>query len=341
MPSFYSALHRIVSRRLARARAALLFVGAATEGTYSTRTDEPLGQPRLVAAAASAHRSTAAALLQASRTARTQQSCAHNLELGAVDKYPFASELPGLDSLLSLFNPGLSIPSPFNPSDIRLGHGPRLAERLTARQRTTMDEFTGIVSQPLAEAARVLVAKGRARRFSSGAAMKPEGLATWFLENQTRKKDLWPGPQHTADCRHAGIAFNLLSLLCLSHVCLPRSRPYTSQFFSLSGHNPSTGKYATSTGDLCFVAFCVVLLTGLRAGAIDYLLEPLGRRWGISKSKVVTRFAEQAWLVIFCGVSGPVGFVRLALLCPIDGHVTVSSLTGHRRSGSTARRPTT
>ncbi|UNI16940.1 Sphingosine N-acyltransferase [Purpureocillium takamizusanense] len=169
----------------------------------------------------------------------------------------------------------------------------------------------GIGSQPLAEAARVLVTQGRARTFSAAAAaMKPQGLATWFLVNQTRKKDLFrpPEPLPVADCRNAGIAFNLLSLLCLSHVCLPRSRPYTSQFLSLSGYNPSTGKYATASGDLCFVACCVVLLTGLRAAAIDYLLEPLGRRWGIASSKVVTRFAEQAWLVIFCGVSGPVGF---------------------------------
>ncbi|KAJ6445067.1 LOW QUALITY PROTEIN: TRAM1-like protein & fumonisin [Purpureocillium lavendulum] len=173
---------------------------------------------------------------------------------------------------------------------------------------TTMSEFTGIVSPPLAEAARALnVAKGRARSFSASAAMKPQGLATWLLENQTRPSPRW-SLDLAVDGRGAGIAFNLLTLLSVSHVCLPRARPYTSQFFSLSGYNPTTGKYATSSGDLCFVAFFVVLLSGLRAGAIDYLLQPLGRRWGISKQKVVTRFAEQAWLVVFCAVSGPVGF---------------------------------
>lgn len=106
-----------------------------------------------------------------------------------------------------------------------------------------------------------------------------------------------------------GITFSLLTLLTLSHTFLSWVRPYTSQLVSLSGYNPRTGKYAISSGDLCLVAFLAMLLTGLRAGAIDGVLRPLGRRWGISKHMASIRFAEQAWLVIFSVVSGPIGFV--------------------------------
>ncbi|GJN87030.1 sphingosine N-acyltransferase lag1 [Purpureocillium lilacinum] len=120
--------------------------------------------------------------------------------------------------------------------------------------------------------------------------MMPQNLATWFLENQAR------------------ITFSLLTLLTLSHTFLSWVRPYTSQLVSLSGYNPRTGKYAISSGDLCLVAFLAMLLTGLRAGAIDGVLRPLGRRWGISKQRASIRFAEQAWLVIFSVVSGPIGF---------------------------------
>ncbi|PWI64978.1 hypothetical protein PCL_08337 [Purpureocillium lilacinum] len=115
--------------------------------------------------------------------------------------------------------------------------------------------------------------------------MKFQGLTTWFLEKQTR------------------ITLNLLTLLSLLHIYLPWARPYTSQFFTLSAYNPTTGKYATSSGDLCFVTFFVVVSTGLRASAIDRVLRPLGRRWGISKQRAAVRFAEQAWLWLYSSSS--------------------------------------
>ncbi|POR38501.1 Sphingosine N-acyltransferase lag1 [Tolypocladium paradoxum] len=114
-------------------------------------------------------------------------------------------------------------------------------------------------------------------------------LSRWFLDNQ------------------AGIAFNLLALLFLTHACIPRARPSTAKFFQLSRLNPRTGKYATSTDDFCFMAFCFVLFTGLRAGVMDHVLAPLARRRGVAKKKAVTRFAEQAWIVIYCSVFWPLG----------------------------------
>ncbi|PNY26916.1 Sphingosine N-acyltransferase lag1 [Tolypocladium capitatum] len=116
-------------------------------------------------------------------------------------------------------------------------------------------------------------------------------LSRWFLDNQ------------------AGIAFNLLALLFLTHAFIPRARSSTAKFFQLSQLNPRTGKYAAGAGDLCFMAFCVVLFTGLRAGVMDHVLAPLARRSGVAKTKDVTRFAEQAWIAIYCSVFWPLGML--------------------------------
>ena len=84
----------------------------------------------------------------------------------------------------------------------------------------------------------------------------------------------------------------------------------TAKFFQLSHLNPRTGKYAASSDDFCFMAFWFTLFTGLRAGVMDHILEPLARRRGVAKAKDVTRFAEQAWLAIYCSVFWPLGMVR-------------------------------
>jgi very-long-chain ceramide synthase len=63
--------------------------------------------------------------------------------------------------------------------------------------------------------------------------------------------------------------------------------------------------------DSFFVCFWIVLLSGLRAGVIDYLLIPLAGWAGIEKKKAKVRFAEQAWLLChhgtswFCGMVSP------------------------------------
>lgn len=62
--------------------------------------------------------------------------------------------------------------------------------------------------------------------------------------------------------------------------------------------------------DYFFMTFCVVVFTGLRAGTMEYVLAPLAKHWGISKKKVATRFAEQAWLWLYCCVIWPAGMVR-------------------------------
>ncbi|KAM0252325.1 hypothetical protein ACHAQJ_007763 [Trichoderma viride] len=122
---------------------------------------------------------------------------------------------------------------------------------------------------------------------------KDEGIwkpfARWFVENQV------------------GLSLNLLALLFLAHACIPRARIHTTKFFHLSYFNEHTGKYATGKDDICLIAFFIVLFTGLRAGTMEYILAPFARLNGISKRKDMTRFSEQAWLLIYYAVFWPTG----------------------------------
>jgi very-long-chain ceramide synthase len=109
----------------------------------------------------------------------------------------------------------------------------------------------------------------------------------------------------------SGIALNLLSLLFLIHIALPEARYYTQKFITLSHHNEGTNRYALGWDDSLFVCFWIVLLTGLRAGVIDYILIPLAAWAGIDKKKAKVRFAEQAWLICHHGTSWSCGVVSV------------------------------
>lgn len=113
------------------------------------------------------------------------------------------------------------------------------------------------------------------------------------------------------------LSFNLIAVLFFIHSCLPKVRPYTSMFFSLSHHNPSTGNYGAGSGDLFFLALCVILFTGLRACFMEYLLGPLAKHWGVVKKKELTRFSEQAWLLCYYSIFWTLGVVSsVALVSP-------------------------
>ncbi|KAM4067332.1 TLC domain-containing protein [Hirsutella rhossiliensis] len=103
------------------------------------------------------------------------------------------------------------------------------------------------------------------------------------------------------------ISFNLVALLFLTHLCVPKARYYTSKFFLSSYYNSTTGKYAAGGDDFFFLGFCVVLFTGVRACFMKYILAPLARRWGISKRKDVARFSEQSWLLCYYSVFWTLG----------------------------------
>ncbi len=107
----------------------------------------------------------------------------------------------------------------------------------------------------------------------------------------------------------SGIALNLLCFLFLLHSAFPRARGYTRKFTHLSYYNRDTERYALGPDDSLFVCFCIILLTGLRAGVIDYILIPLAAWGGIQKQKAKVRYAEQAWLLCHHGTSWFCGMV--------------------------------
>lgn len=61
--------------------------------------------------------------------------------------------------------------------------------------------------------------------------------------------------------------------------------------------------------DAYIILSCVVLFTGLRAAAMEYVLAPLAKLQGITNRKNLTRFSEQAWLLCYYIVFWPLGVV--------------------------------
>lgn len=114
-----------------------------------------------------------------------------------------------------------------------------------------------------------------------------------------------------------GISFNLVALLYLVHFSIPGAEQHTTKFFTLSYFNSNTGKYGAGQDDICFISFCIVLFTGLRAGSMKYTLDPLARWWGISKGKDITRFSEQSWNLLCYSTFCPLSIVS-PILCPFS-----------------------
>lgn len=127
----------------------------------------------------------------------------------------------------------------------------------------------------------------------------------------------------------AGFSFNLLALLFCAHYLLPKSQSYTAKFVRLQYYNAKSGKYGAGFDDSYFVAFVVVLLTGLRAATMEYALAPFAKYMGISKKKEVTRFAEQAWLVLYCTTFWSLGFVCAPFALVQPDFLCTSSLQRH------------
>ncbi|KAL8699276.1 MAG: hypothetical protein Q9201_006101 [Fulgogasparrea decipioides] len=96
-----------------------------------------------------------------------------------------------------------------------------------------------------------------------------------------------------------GLAANLLTLLTMTHMCFSRARHHTRKFYRLSYYNPSSDNYGLGWDDAFLVAFWIVVFTGLRAVVMDYALAPLTQLVGLTKKKEKTRFAEQAWVLIY------------------------------------------
>lgn len=152
------------------------------------------------------------------------------------------------------------------------------------------DKPTGMVT-PLymqQNGLKVLV-RGRRKRKDDGALKR---LAHWFVDNQI------------------GLSVNLSALLFLTHASLPRARPYTRRFFTLSYPSEThPGQYGNGFDDAYLILYCLVLLTGLRASVMEYVLAPFAKWHGIERKKRITRFAEQGWLSIYATLSWGFGLV--------------------------------
>lgn len=119
---------------------------------------------------------------------------------------------------------------------------------------------------------------------------------------------------------------------------MPKARAFTSKFFTISHYNDKTGRYAIGEHDYYFIVFCMVLFTGLRAGVMEHVLAPLAKLWGISKKKEITRFSEQAWLLVYYFVFWPLGWVSPKSSFPAS---RMEALLIRQYSTSTLPRPTT
>jgi acyl-CoA-dependent ceramide synthase len=103
-------------------------------------------------------------------------------------------------------------------------------------------------------------------------------------------------------------------LLALTHMSFPRARRHTRKFFELSYYNPESGEYCAGWNDAWMVSYWIVVFTGLRAAVMDYALLPLAKKGGVKSEKDQTRFAEQAWLLVYYSVFWTLGMVRYNIL---------------------------
>lgn len=134
-------------------------------------------------------------------------------------------------------------------------------------------------------------------------------LCAWVVQHQIGRGPSTAAIRFTQADMHQGLSANLLLLLGLTHMCFPRARRRTRRFLELSYYDASIGLYTQGWDDLCLVAFWIVLFTGVRAVAMDYVLKPFAGWGGVQKQKARIRFAEQAWLLLYYSVFWTLGMV--------------------------------
>ncbi|CAG8935305.1 unnamed protein product [Penicillium salamii] len=103
-----------------------------------------------------------------------------------------------------------------------------------------------------------------------------------------------------------GISMTTLAMLLALHNLYPSLRPYTAPFFQLSYYDESTNSYVQGWDDVYFVFSAAVALTGIRAIAIEWVMQPIARASGL-KRKNATRIAEQGWMAMYYGFIWMVG----------------------------------
>ena len=105
-----------------------------------------------------------------------------------------------------------------------------------------------------------------------------------------------------------GLSVNLILLAALSWLLFPSLRDRMEAYLTLSYRSSTQSThYYTGSGalygqgprDWNLVLSFIVLFTGVRAFMLDYVLFPLAGLVGIKRHKLRTRFAEQAYLLLY------------------------------------------
>ncbi|KAI6784257.1 Sphingosine N-acyltransferase-like protein [Emericellopsis cladophorae] len=171
-----------------------------------------------------------------------------------------------------------------SPVDEQTGASLGLPKRPQPKQSSGGSSMNGPLYMQTSGSNVVLVRKLKRKEESFWRA-----AARWFVENQV------------------GLSFNLIALLFLAHGFIPKARSVTHKFFHLSYLNDTTGRYGVGIDDVYLIAFCVVAFTGLRAWTMEYVLAPIAKMGGVTKRKDLTRFSEQAWLLVYYCFLWPLG----------------------------------
>ncbi|CAI7644072.1 unnamed protein product [Penicillium bialowiezense] len=103
-----------------------------------------------------------------------------------------------------------------------------------------------------------------------------------------------------------GISLTTLAMLLALHNLYPSLRPYTAPFFQLSYYDESTNSYVQGWDDVYFVLSAAVALTGIRAIAIEWVMQPIARAAGLKRKNAI-RIAEQGWMAMYYGFIWVVG----------------------------------
>jgi very-long-chain ceramide synthase len=99
----------------------------------------------------------------------------------------------------------------------------------------------------------------------------------------------------------------------MTHISFPRARQRTRKFFEMSYYDSETQQYGRGWDDMYFVFFWIVLLTGMRAAIMDYVLKPFAKWGGVESKKAVVRFTEQGWVFIYYVLSWSLGMVSFPM----------------------------
>lgn len=95
-----------------------------------------------------------------------------------------------------------------------------------------------------------------------------------------------------------GLSMNLILLIGFSWLLFPTLRGRMAAFYSLA-YPIGQGDFGQGPRDLQLVGALVVIFTGVRAFALDYILIPLASLLGVRRRKPRVRFAEQSYLLLY------------------------------------------